>query len=762
MNQVMKRLSGVVVAGCMFGGVADLVHARPLIIEETSRIEAPEPLDRFGRRVTIDDDEAMIAGQRSFSDLSGEGNLTRIYLYRRNGDHWTYVRQIAEDSEYNDAPGPSTYSLAMREGVAALALTPFKLFERRNGDWIQVTYFDHDGTPNQLHDDGGVDVEIDGGRIFYGGRNFGGSVLEKDAAGAWRVRQDLFGDSDYPFPDEQGASVDISTNFAVVGDPVNNAGLPAPAVHIFQNSGTSAGWLLDTRMAAPEGHHFGEVALRGAAAGRPEQLFIEDLARYGVARFERQSDGAWHVGGWLRTVGDLRSDGGFFTLKPRGTGLKESAPYLFHRTWNADRGTWVVNVFQPDKKGVHQHVATLVASHGESLGEFLSISGQRVLISGLEQVYYFELPATFATPAVIQDTFASGNGTGWSTLAGSRFAVVDSGNTRVYRQSSTAGHAAAMLDAANWDDQSIQVDVKARTFDGADRWFGLATRRTDPANYYYVTMRSSGVVSLRRMLNGVYVALASVSYPVTLNRNYRLRLESIGTMHRVYVDGVLVLDADDGVLASGRPALITYRTAADFDNVVVSPTPTATIWAQNAGGYDSQGVTNAAPWSYDGTGNWTWVQDDVSNELFEQPITSGIAHAAVGPELSALDLRDQVVEVSTRARTFGVGVGAPGSGVMAQFRNPDNYVYLTIRNSNTISLRKRVNGTSVPLAEVVQPVIPGTWYRLRLETVGSRVRGYVDGRLVIEVENPQPKNGRSGLITINAAADFDDFVAVQP
>jgi len=765
MRQIIKRLSLVVIAGCMVGGGSVLAQSRPLIIEETSRIYPPDAIyERFGRRLAIDGDEAMIADHRSYSDQSGEGELTRIHLFRRTGNNWTHVRQIAEDINPNGSPGPYTHSLAMRDGVAALALAPFRLFERRNGDWVETTFFGIDGTPNQVNDEGGVDVEMDGGRIFYGGHNWGGSVFEKDAAGVWRVRQNLFGDSDHPMPEEQGAPVDISPNFAVVADPAFGAeGVPAPAVHIFRNKGT-AGWLLDTRMTPPEGHYFGEVALRGAAAERAEQLFIEDLARYGVARYERQPDGAWRVGDWLRTAGDLRSDAGFFTLKPHGTGLKKSGPYVFHRAWNADRHNWVVNVFQPDKSGFHQHVATLAASNDERLGEFISVSGQRVLVGGFEQVFYFELPATFATPAVIEDTFASGNGMGWSTLAGSRFAVVQSGITRVYRQSSTAGNAAAVLDAANWANQSIQVDVKASRFNGADRWFGLATRRTDSANFYCVMMRSTGVVSLRRMLNGVLVPLANASYPVTLNRNYRLRLESIGTAHRVYVDGVLVLDADDDTLASGRPALLTYRTAADFDNVVVSPTPTATMWTQNLPTYDSPGGANEAPWSYDGPGTWTWIQDELWNDVLEQPVITGIAHAAVGPEPWTLDLRDQVVEVRARARTFGAGVGpgSPGFGVMAQFKNPNNYVYLTIRNSNTISLRKRVKGTSVRLGEVVQPVVPGAWYRLRLETVGTSVRAYVDGRLVIEAVNPQPNIGRSGVVTLNTAAEFDDFVAVQP
>ena len=151
--------------------------------------------------------------------------------------------------------------------------------------------------------------------------------------------------------------------------------------------------------------------------------------------------------------------------------------------------------------------------------------------------HYFELPASFAQPALFQDTFATGNGLGWTSLPGSQFSVVQSGNTRVFRQASTAGDAGAVLDAYDWTSQSIQAEVKPTAVNGNNRWVGLATRRTDASNYYYVSLRSSGIIQLKRNQGGVFATLDSASVPWALNRTYRLRLESVGTLHRVYVDG---------------------------------------------------------------------------------------------------------------------------------------------------------------------------------------------------------------------------------
>ena len=75
----------------------------------------------------------------------------------------------------------------------------------------------------------------------------------------------------------------------------------------------------------------------------------------------------------------------------------------------------------------------------------------------------------------------------------------------------------------------------------------------------------------------------SASLPWVLNRRYQLRLESIGTLHRVYVNGVLVLEAWDDALSHGRAALLTYRAAAEYDNVIVSPFLTQTIYSASEG-----------------------------------------------------------------------------------------------------------------------------------------------------------------------------------
>ena len=387
------------------------------------------------------------------------------------------------------------------------------------------------------------------------------------------------------------------------------------------------------------------------------------------------------------------------------------------------------------------------------------MSGRGVLVNGENGPYYFELPESFAQPALFQDTFATGNGLGWTSLPGSQMSVVQSGDTRVFRQASTAGEAGAVLDAYDWTSQSIQADVKPTAVNGNDRWVGLATRRTDASNYYYVTLRSSGIIQLKRMQGGVFATIDSASVPWALNRTYRLRLESVGTLHRVYVDGNLVLEAWDDALSHGRAALLTYRAAADYDNVIVSPFLTQTIYTASDGLLYEPPLLQPEPWTYSGAGQWSWQSGGPGDLHFNQASTADTTRAVVGPE--QIINTDQIVQARVRPRAFNAA-GNPWFGVMARYSDPDNYVYVTLRKSNTVSLRKLVNGSIVELGSAVLTVTPNTWYTVRLEAVGSRLRTYVNGRLVLEATDPQPVIGRVGLVTYRTAADFDDIRAVVP
>ena len=99
---------------------------------------------------------------------------------------------------------------------------------------------------------------------------------------------------------------------------------------------------------------------------------------------------------------------------------------------------------------------------------------------------------------------------------------------------------------------------------------------------------------------------------------------------------------------------------------------------------------------------------------------------------------------------------------MARYVDDSNYYYLTLRSSNTVSLRKVANGATTVLGNFSLPIPLGTWQRLRIEAIGTQIRGFVNGVLVAEATDATHARGAGGLVTNRAAADFDDYRAIQP
>jgi pectate lyase len=144
-------------------------------------------------------------------------------------------------------------------------------------------------------------------------------------------------------------------------------------------------------------------------------------------------------------------------------------------------------------------------------------------------------------------------------------------NAPVFTQPNTGGGAYMVSGYASGTDQIIRARMRATQFNGTDRWFGLIGRYVDAQNYYYVTLRNSNQISLKKLSSGGVTTLDSAATtPVTVNTWYDLRLDIVGTKLRVYVNGLLVLEAaDSSPHAKGRAGVGAYKTAAEADDFLV-------------------------------------------------------------------------------------------------------------------------------------------------------------------------------------------------
>ena len=719
---------------------AAAAQARPLVIEETARIANPDPTNEiFGGDVAIDGDDAFATAYHpDYGDPEDQYDdqvTIAVWLFRRINGAWTPVRKLTEIQYYSYI---WQWGIAAKDGV--FALDPLEIFEKINGDWVKATIDPSAG----FYEGPGDSVNVDGNRVFVGNSDgvFQGTLFEKGTDGQWRKTTTMFGEYRGGDDENHGRDVGLSGNRAIVMSPYTEEprGYDTPDVSVFRNSNGS--WQQEFVIGNSEQTpltEYGEVhndEIVVPSAGFGEDAFV----------FRPQGAGPdWALGQRLQKTGSFMGGGGIVHM---------TDDFLLMNGFDYDGNRSVLDVYAKDANGAYAHVAMLVASDGGSLGS-AAISGRRVIARCQSGVCMFELPATFAPPALLQDTFAGTSPTGWTLSAGSQFAITQSGATRVLRQSettSTATHT-ALFAASNQGDESIEADVRPTAFNGSDRWVGLATRYQDAGNHYYITMRASNVIRLRKLVDGAPITLASAALPVTLNRTYRLRLESIGQHHRVYADGVMLLDAIDDSFSSGRAGLLTYRASADFDNVVVSPSPVTTVFRTGLNqGWDER------VWNLSGPGVWggTWTGTE---SVFTQTSVAGDARAVTGVANEA-----QQVEFKVRATAFasGGGSGDRWFGAMARYADDTNYYYVSLRSGGTISLRKVVNGAITVLATANMPVALDNWYTVRLEAVGSRLRAYVDGNLVLEAADATLTSGRTGMVTYRTAAQFQLFRAVQP
>jgi len=335
--------------------------------------------------------------------------------------------------------------------------------------------------------------------------------------------------------------------------------------------------------------------------------------------------------------------------------------------------------------------------------------------------------------------------------------VVRQGYTHVLRQRSVAGSTGAVLTTVNQTDQVIEADVTPIAFATSNRWVGVMTRQTDWQNYYYLQLRQPHAVEFKRVLNGVTTRLGywtGVVPAVLPGLSYRLRLESVGTTHRVSVGGLLLGSITDSHLPSGRPGIVMYQASADYDNVLVTTGNPAllrdSLFAHFGSNYDD------ALWSQWNSPHWK-LRNDLG--AFTQTSLSGNER-----NLTGVPTRDQRISSQVRPIQFAPVTASqdPWAGLIARYVDEGNFYYVSLRASNQVSLRKRVNGTIVGLDTVPLTVTPDQGHSVRLEAIGDWLRVFVDGNLLIDRKDTSHATGTYGLATYKASAQFSGFVVDEP
>jgi hypothetical protein len=699
--------------------------AGPRVLEEVARVALPDPEFDPGRVAVQGDDLVITGSKEEINPETGVILVQTAFLFERQANgSWAFVMRLGpEQRDPLEVTDWSEVAAAIDGDVLAIQPRQLLIFERTPAGWVNVE-----------HDVGGFDssdIEVSNGTIVVGdsGCTWDGDVVRKNSSGRWtQVATARGGNQTVDCDDEQrGGDVDVSGDAIIVANEVlDPARFASPEARIYERAGDA--WPETARLG-----NFGDatrdvvrpVAIDGSSA------YVGSSAVTGLRVYDRNA-----AGEWLHTTTLAPADA--FVV---GEELRvEAEGYVV-----VANGGWV-NVFQRQSSGKFEEIARLVKSdHDPGNPAFttdveIDVGPERttVVVGTARGAYVYELDDT-TQPDVVQDNFQDGDANGWTPSNTNAWTVVTSGRSRVYRQSSFNSESISALGAAVWTNQSIEADVIPTAIQGTDRFVGVAVRRSNAANYYYVSLRSSNAVQLRKKVNGTFVTLASAPFTFQLGRRYRLRVEAIGTAIRAFVNGELVLEASDKSHTQGRAALLTWGARADFDNVVVTPNPLITLFHT---------IVNENHWTKE-FGVWNAIED-----AFVQTSTSGKGRAITG-----ISTDDMIVQV--RARATSPLVSGGWFGVMARHIDDRNFYYLRLGDGR-VSIRRYLNGSFVELAGVPFAVSSNVTYTLRLEAVGNSLRGYVNNQFMVEANDSSHAAGRYGLATNMTAARFVDIFVRQP
>jgi hypothetical protein len=621
---------------------------------------------------------------------------------------------------------PSNDDVVMANGVAALRIGNLLHIFERSGD----TYLESDtaGTP-----EGAPGMAISGRSVLVARRgcNYDADLFEKSlGSGVWRVNGRIRGAvgecSDH------GAALDLDGNVALVRNSPTE-------IREYRRSGTSLDWEQLATITPPAGAGFslGAPTLSGNTA------FVDD------GRFFDRDATSWVYRGRVKPLdsadGNQPSGADYrgsllITRSQDAQTHSESSPYLYWR----------------NSGGNFDHVAVLGTGEG---AHYMDVSGSRFVVQGQGDfgditLRFFDLPQPLVAPLAIANDFDNGDLSGWQQEPGSGFSLGNSLRGPVYRQTSLVDKATTFLTASDWPwSQSIEADITPTAVNGSDRWVGLAVRYIDADNHYYVTLRSSNRLQLKRMVAGVFATLGDVALPFAINRTYHVKLVVNGPHLDVYVNGTWRVNATDDSLTHGRAALMTFRAQANFDNVYAGPTRPFTVALRDFGTLEPQG-----PAFTETGGTWTPVEqtNGTSDIAFGQTDVAADARAFIGTRTGDQSVESMIAVDSYQAASSG------WVGLVARWVDTHTYYYLAIRSVGRLDIRKKVNGTITVLRTVPYTVNPGEYHRYRLAVVKNQLHAYVDDLFVAGAVDDEITKGQYGLGTYRATARFQTFEVEQP
>jgi len=176
-------------------------------------------------------------------------------------------------------------------------------------------------------------------------------------------------------------------------------------------------------------------------------------------------------------------------------------------------------------------------------------------------------------------TFEDGNIAGWKNLNNGRWEIFEiHGNhvLGVLNQDPDAVPNAYLLSSEDWTDYSFRTNVVFESGEYEQIFLVVRSQRRTNCTGYRVGGNRLGVSIFRfDPLNGCdgEVLAEDIRFSLEAGRSYQMRVEAVGGRIRFFIDGQLILEAEDDTYPKGGVGLLAYQVqSAYFDNIEVQKT----------------------------------------------------------------------------------------------------------------------------------------------------------------------------------------------
>jgi hypothetical protein len=158
----------------------------------------------------------------------------------------------------------------------------------------------------------------------------------------------------------------------------------------------------------------------------------------------------------------------------------------------------------------------------------------------------------------------------------------------------------------------------------------------------------------------------------------------------------------------------------------------------------------------------SWAVTDDGSKVYEQSLVENKLQIAIA---DGTCFTDQIIEAKLKVVDFGGQSNSYAAALLGRVVSAETHYLLALGSDNKLALRKRVASTSsgataIGAAKALN-VVPGTWYDVRLEIVGTSLMGCV-GDVCVSGTDSSIASGGVALATVNTSARFDELRVSAP